>query len=398
MNRLDFDNPAGVLVEEDGYDAFIPESLPPPIRYDQRTVSAVIRAERSLEELKTLTPVISDVPVRCMVDREVVQSSRIEGVEVTLESMVRDGIDGGDIGEPPREAVNCRVALNEMYRNAMLHGCTRDVIRRAHRTLWDDIQGAPSGSGEFRVRQNWIGHPGSSIFDSVYNPPPPRYLPSLLEDLETFIGGPSDIPDVVRCAMVHYQFETIHPFSDGNGRVGRMIAGVMLAAGINLQWPIMDISSYMNEYRSQYYARMVGVRTCSRWNEWIIFFADAVSHAAGNTANRIRDVQKTAAGYRKTAKSANGIRLVDMLVENPYATIPRVRTRLGVTYPTAKSLVESFVESGILQEVRTDIRPRLFCAQALRMAVNRVSRRVRTRRAAPAPPSGHLHRVPQRPS
>ena len=114
---------------------------------------------------------------------------------------------------------------------------------------------------------------------------------------------------------------------------------------------------------------MMGVRTCSKWNEWIIFFADAVSHAASGTANRIRDVQKTAAGYRETAGSVNGIRLVDMLAENPYTTIPHVRTRLGVTYPTAKSLVESFVDLGILQEVRTGARPRLFCAQAMRVAV-----------------------------
>ena len=119
----------------------------------------------------------------------------------------------------------------------------------------------------------------------------------------------------VRCAMAHYQFETIHPFSDGNGRVGRMVAGVMLAAGMGLRWPITDISSYLNEHRPRYYARMMGVRTCSKWNEWIIFFADAVSHAASGTANRIRDVQKTAAGYRETAGSVNGIRLVDMLAE-----------------------------------------------------------------------------------
>lgn len=370
MDKLDFGDPAGVLVEGNGYHAFVPESLPPPIRYDQRTVSAVIRAERSLEELKTLARAlpISDVPARCMVDREVVQSSQIEGVGVTMESMLRDGI-GGDAKAPPREAVNCRRALNEMYAGAASHGCTLDIIRDAHRILWDGVQGAPSGPGEFRVRQNWMGRPGSPMSDSAYNPPPPRYLPSLLEDLETFINGPSDMPDVVRCAMVHYQFETIHPFSDGNGRVGRMVAGVMLAAGTGLRWPVIDISSYLNEHRPRYYAKMMGVRTCSKWNEWIIFFADAVSHAASGTANRIRDVQKTAAGYRETAGSVNGIRLVDMLVENPYTTIPHVRTRLGVTYPTAKSLVESFVDLGILQEVRTGARPRLFCAQAMRVAV-----------------------------
>ena len=198
MDKLDFRDPAGVLVEGNGYHAFVPESLPPPIRYDQRTVSAMIRAERSLEELKTLARAlpISDVPARCMVDREVVQSSQIEGVGVTMESMLRDGIGGGDAKAPPREAVNCRRALNEMYAGAASHGCTLDIIRDAHRTLWDGVQGAPSGPGEFRVQQNWIGRPGSPMSDSVYNPPPPRYLPSLLEDLETFINGPSDMPDV----------------------------------------------------------------------------------------------------------------------------------------------------------------------------------------------------------
>lgn len=371
MDKLDFRNPAGVLVEGDGHYAFVPEPLPPPIRYDRRTVSAVIRAERSLEELKTLARAlpISDVPDRCMVDMEVAQSSQIEGVGVTMEDMLRADIGGGDAKVPPREAVNCRRALNEMHASAVSHGCTLDIIRGAHRTLWDGVQGAPSGPGEFRVRQNWMGRPGSPISDSTYNPPPPRYLPSLLEDLEAFINGPSDIPDVVRCAMAHYQFETIHPFSDGNGRVGRMVAGVMLAVGANLRWPVIDISSYMNEHKPGYYAKMTGVRTCSKWNEWVIFFADAVSHAAGGTANRIRNVQETAAVYRETAGSVNGMRLVDMLVENPYVTIPHVRTRLGVTYPTAKSLVESFVGLGMLQEVRTGARPRLFCAQAMRVAV-----------------------------
>ena len=148
-----------------------------------------------------------------------------------------------------------------------------------------------------------------------------------------------------------------------------MVAGVMLAVGANLRWPVIDISSHMNEHKPGYYAKMMGVRTCSKWNEWVIFFADAVSHAAGGTANRIRNVQETAAVYRETAGSVNGMRLVDMLVENPYVTIPHVRTRLGVTYPTAKSLVESFVGLGMLQEVRTETRPRLFCAQAMRAAV-----------------------------
>lgn len=124
----------------------------------------------------------------------------------------------------------------------------------------------PARFGRVQGRQNWIGHPGSPISDSAYNPPPPRYLPYLLEDLETFISGPSDIPDVVRCAIVHYQFETIHPFSDGNGRMGRMVAGVMLAAGINLRWPIIDISSHMNEHRPRHYAGLMGVRMYSKWN------------------------------------------------------------------------------------------------------------------------------------
>ena len=236
-----------------------------------------------------------------------------------------------------------------------------------YQKLWQNVEWQRYSDEGFRVLQNWIGG-GRDISDSKYVPPPPRYVPDLMNDLEEFISGHSDIPELLRCAMVHYWFEAIHPFHDGNGRVGRILLGLMLASYAQLAIPL-DISSYLEKNRLEYYNGLFKVGTCSEWNRWFEFILGAIHDTARNSIRRIHRLHNLTERYKKDAVTGNGVDLVDMLLENPYTTIPQIQARLDMSYPGAKNLVYAFVERGILMEVHTKKRPKMFCAPDILKAI-----------------------------
>ena len=191
--------------------------------------------------------------------------------------------------------------------------------------------------------------------------PRPRYVSTLMDDLEAFIIDPPAVPGLLQCAIAHYQFEAIHPFHDGNGRVGRIVLCLMLSAQARLAWPL-DISTYIKQRQLQYYNRLFRVSTCSEWNRWFEFILGVIRDAADGSAQRVRRLREESERCKKMANTGNGAALVDMLVEHPMVTVPQIRSRLGMSYPGAKNLAEAFVEMGILAEAPTKRRPRLFLA------------------------------------
>lgn len=374
MNKADFGNPFGVFVDIPEHYAFVPRIVPPKINYTTSLIDMMAKTERVLGELKALMDMLPTHyklhPIRII--QEAVASSKIEGTTATLDDILM--WDMGNVTKKEaqllrvQEVLNCRAILQDQWNNIEAGGnLNNNTLKTMYQKLWQNVEWQRYSDEGFRVLQNWIGG-GRNVSDSKYVPPPPRYVPDLMNDLEEFISDHSDIPDLLRCAMVHYWFEAIHPFHDGNGRVGRILLGLMLASYAQLAIPF-DISSYLEKNQLEYYNGLFKISTCSEWNRWFEFILGAIYDTARNSIRRIRRLQNLTEQYKKDAVTGNGVDLVDMLLENPYTTIPQIKARLDMSYPGAKHLVHAFVERGILIEIHTRKRPKMFCAPDILKAI-----------------------------
>lgn len=381
MDTSVFHKPFGVFVDIPGHKAFVPHPIPPRIHYGERLVGRLAEAERHLGGLESLADRLPSPRMleRVFTNLEAVESSRIEGTTATLDDTLK-----WDLGVVPaesagnlrmQEVLNCKDIMKEWWENRPALHLDISAIEAMHIRLWRRVIQQPVLDefqtsqllGKFRVHQNWIGG-GGDMRDSTYVPPPPRYVPDMMESLVEFINDSSStIPHLLRCAIIHYQFEAIHPFHDGNGRVGRIILGIMLARD-TLPWPL-DVSGYLRRNQLAYYNRLSKVSTHSQWNEWFMFFLEAVLDAAKSATGRIKGVLRLSDKYKRMARGNHGAALVDILVEYPYVTIPQLGKRLSMSYPGVKNLVESFVSLGILAEMPTYKKPRLFCARQILSAL-----------------------------
>lgn len=367
MNKADFGNPFGIFVDIPEHYAFVPRIVPPKINYTTSLIDMISKTERTLGELKALMDMLPThyrlYSIRII--QEAVASSKIEGTTATLNDILM-----WDMGKVPKkeaqllrvqEVLNCRAILQDQWDNIETGwDLNNNTLKIMYQKLWQNVEWQRYSDEGFRVLQNWIGG-GRNISDSKYVPPPPRYVPDLMNDLEKFISDNSDVSGLLRCAMVHYWFEAIHPFHDGNGRVGRILLGLMLASYAQLAI-LLDISSYLEKNRLEYYSGLFKISTCSEWNRWFEFILDAIYDTARNSIRRIHRLQNLIEQYKKDTVTGTGVDLVDMLLENPYTTIPQIQAKLDMSYPGAKHLVYAFVERGILIEIHTRKRPKMFCA------------------------------------
>lgn len=306
--------------------------------------------------------------------REAVLSSKIEGTQASVIDIFR--FEAGEkSGENEREekrvteVVNYVHALDECL-DAVKDGMPIDLrmIKNAHRRLMQGVRGQELKPGEFRTVQNWIGAPDARIEDATYVPPAPEYLNNLLTNLERFIASPPGrISVLVQCAMVHYMFEAIHPFSDGNGRIGRLLILLILAQRKVLDLPLLYISAYIERNKAQYYSLLLKVSQESAWEEWLRFFMLAVITQAQDAVGSIQRLMALKATYdqKLMAEKASGsmTRLVDYLFSNPAITVTSAADYLGITYPPAKNAVENLMNMGILTEQNDKERGRMFFAK-----------------------------------
>ena len=360
---------AGRYIQQStGYRAFLPAALPPdpPVAYSGELQTLLSAADRDLARLDAIASLLPnpDLFVAMYVRHEAVLSSQIEGTQSTLEDVLAYEADAvrDDTPKDVAEVVN--------YVRAMNHGLTRlpdlplslRLLREIHAELMQGVRGGDKSPGEFRTSQNWIGGKGSTLATAAFVPPPPHELMKTLGALERFLHeAKSTVPLLVRCGLAHAQFETIHPFLDGNGRVGRLLITLMLCEDGALSRPLLYLSLYLKAHRAEYYDRLTAIRNQGHWEQWLAYFLRGVSVTARVATQTARDIVALREAHRATvAKNAKALVLLDGLYRQPTISVNKVAQTLACTFPTAAKLVRDFEARGWLKELTGYERNRLW--------------------------------------
>ena len=379
MKRADFlESPSGKLVPTvEGQWAFVPHPLPPQDLDLARLANLIARVSQLLGELNGISRTLPDpyLLIRPLQVREALTSSSMEGTFTTLDDLLllEAGAEArGGIGDT-REVRNYRRALSEAIGSLDRVPLCLRTLRDAHRELLSGVarhRGSRAAPGELKRSQNFIG--AYAIADARYVPPPPGEAQAALEALELYIQrderGP--IPDIVDAALIHYQFEAIHPFSDGNGRVGRMLITLHLFMRQVIRQPILYLSPVFEHRKDEYIDRMYDVSRTGAWHAWVAFFLEVVAEACEATIATADALLALQAEYRTrlraVGRSANLVALLDLLFLRQVVTIPQVAEYLQVQYRSAQLNVEALVRAGILDEVTDTANPKFFIARGIR--------------------------------
>lgn len=360
MNKKEFSECcSGRLVDTQvGYTAFIPNPLPPTVEFDMGLALALSKADAALSELSGLGGQLPNphLLISPYVKREAVLSSRIEGTKASLSDLLIDEIDDSNT----RRTSSDDVKEVRNYVTALEHGIklldelplSLRLVREIHTKLMQGVRGDKATPGEFRKSQNWIGPAGSTPMTAAFVPPPVEEMTLCLGDWEKFLHVRDTIPDLIQCAMMHVQFETIHPFLDGNGRVGRLLVTFFLLERKRLSQPLLYLSAFIDAHKSDYYDLLQRVRTQGEWVPWFRYFLQGVSEIATEAGLQAKELHKLRESYRyRLRDKTNAQGLVDELFINPYMTAGRAMKVLGKTHPTANAAIKVLEENGILMEV-----------------------------------------------
>ncbi|MHB1096399.1 MAG: Fic family protein [Gemmatimonadaceae bacterium] len=354
-----------------GYRAYEPTPLPPeqPVVLDGDLQRLLSEADRALGRLdgSVLTLPNPDLFVFMYVRKEAVLSSQIEGTQSSLQDVLAAEAQLFDhVPHDVDEVVN--------YVSAMNHGLARlpqlpisvRLIREIHAELLKGVRGGQLQPGELRTSQNWIGPAGCTLATATFVPPPPHMVPAALGALEQFLHHDNSLPPLVKIALAHVQFETIHPFLDGNGRVGRLLITFLLTEGGILQKPVLYLSHYFKQHRQEYYDYLQAVRDRGEWEAWLRFFLRGVAEVAAQsteTARRIlemREEHRAAITARFGRAAGNGHKVLESLFDRPIVSVRDVESLIGTTYTAANTTVSRLVEIGVLQEITGHTRHRRF--------------------------------------
>lgn len=366
-------NRAGRYVRQlTGYRAFIPEPLPPhpPLDLSGELHRLLSAADRALGRLdgSVLTLPNSDLFVFMYVRKEAVLSSQIEGTQSSLQDLLaaEAQLFDKDLPHDVDEVIN--------YVSAMNHGLERlrelplsvRLMREIHADLLRGVRGGRLQPGELRTSQNWIGPAGCTLNTATFVPPPPDEVPEALGELEKFLHSEDDLPPLIKIALTHVQFETIHPFLDGNGRIGRLLITFLLTERGILNKPVLYLSHYFKRHRQTYYDHLQAVRDRGAWEEWLAFFLRGVAEVAAEAAETAREIlglreQHRAAITDHLGRAAgNGHKVLESLFDRPILAVKNVQALTGTTYAAANALVSRLVELRILEEMTGYSRNRRF--------------------------------------
>jgi Fic family protein len=307
--------------------------------------------------------------MRPFVRREAVLSSKIEGTQVTLGELLASEA-GAVVDRSPedlREVGNYVVALEHgISRLKKLPICVR-LVRELHEKLMAGVRGHQATPGRFRTTQNWIGRPGSTLATASFIPPPPGEVEPCLAAWEKFLHE-SDLPPLVTIALAHYQFEAIHPFLDGNGRVGRLLITLFLIERKILPTPLLYLSAFFEAAHRDYYASLRGVSERAAWQKWLEYFLLGIARMSEDAVSRATRINDIVAQWQKmlAGESTNTpLRIVDLLAANPFITTTGVTRQLGVAFTTAQRAIERLERNGVVQQTTDARRNRVYCARAL---------------------------------
>ena len=377
MRAEDFHAPeSGTLVPTmDGALAFVPAPLPPAIDYDAELVLALSRADGALSELSGLGRQLPDphLLIAPYLRQEAVLSSRIEGAVTTLSELLIDQA-GGATTERGRD--DLREVRN--YVTAMEHGLARlaelplslRLVREVHEQLMRGVRDGTSAPGELRRLQNWIGPPGSTLATATYVPPPVPDMTEALGLWERFLHERDTMPVLVQCALMHEHFEAIHPFLDGNGRVGRLLITLFLVERERLSQPLLYLSAFIDAHRNDYYDALLRVRTEGDWRGWLLFFLAGVAETSERAARQAATLMDLRERYHELLRRApRAVALVDELFRSPYVTTAGVAQALGVSTPTAKRAMDKLLDAQILEDMGERAWRRVFVASEIMRAI-----------------------------
>ena len=363
---------AGIYVDnlngEAMYQSFKPNPLPPipEIEMDGEIVKLLVDANKQLVKLDTASQLISnaDLFISMYVRKEALISSLIEGTQCTLDDVLDPEVEANanlDVSDVINYVKATQYALKRLERLPL---CCR-LIREIHEVLMENVRGQDKTPGEFRHSQNWIGPANCSLKDARYIPPNVEDMQTAMSDLEKYINENVDYDPLIRAALIHYQFETIHPFLDGNGRIGRLLILLYLMEQRLIEKPVIYISYFLKKNQIEYYDRISEVRRTGNFEQWIRFFLEAVSKAASDSLEAIRQLSvlhdTNVEKLPKTTRSKDNLRAVfDYIEQYPIIDIKRTAKELEVSYNTVAAAVRKLVELGILQETTNAARNRVF--------------------------------------
>ena len=366
---------AGIYIRQpNDYAAFFPKPLPPEPPLDVAGLQAVLsQADLALGRLDgaALTLPDSDVFVFMYIRKEALLSSQIEGTQSSLQDVLAVQ---GQLFAPARpvdaaEVVNYIGAMELGLQQLETLPVSIRLMRNIHRRLLEGVRGANLTPGEVRTTQNWIGPPEAGIRDAAFVPPPPDTVMNSLGDLERFLHAEDDLPLLIRIGLAHAQFETIHPFLDGNGRLGRLLITFLLTERGILREPTLYLSHYFARNRLLYYDLLQSVRDTGDWEGWLRFFLQGVAEVAGEAADTVRQIQLLRERDRDAVTetfgraAGNGLRVLERLYRHPYVNVTTVQEITGTSFAGANQLVSRMVASGVLVEVTGQARNRVFAYQ-----------------------------------
>jgi len=372
MNPSDFNSsaPGRIVKNADGQWAFIPNPLPPDLEFTNVTLALLSQADQKLGELAGVGKMLPNphMLIGPFLRHEAVLSSRIEGTLVTEEELLLFEVSPSSEAKTPdvREVANYVRALEYGLERMKELPVSLRLIRELHERLLEGVRGADRRPGSFRTIQNYIAKPAQPIQDARFVPPPPTELGPALDQFEKFLNPNSGLPLLIELALTHYQFETIHPFVDGNGRIGRLLLSLLLCERGPLAKPLLYLSAYFEKNREQYVDLLLGVSRSGAWQEWIQFFLRGVAFQSQDAILRSQKLLELWLQYRgrmQTARaSALGLNLIDALFSTPALTVPMAAARLKITYASAQLNVDKLVKAEILREVTGNRRNRVYVA------------------------------------
>lgn len=343
------------------YKAYIPEPLPPsPIKYDNELRNLLSEADRALARFDGITTVLPnpELFVAMYVKKEALLSSQIEGTQASLEGVLRfeANLPTAENINEIKEVVNYIKALNYGIERLKILPLSLRLIKEIHKILIEETRGTHKTPGEFRETQNWIGPPGVSLNQATFVPPPPYIVADLMSKLEKFIHQKNHIPPLIKIALIHAQFETIHPFLDGNGRMGRLLITFYLYWRNILSHPILYLSFYLKKHRTEYYDWLMRIRNEGDWEDWLEFFLQGiieVSKDATSSASEIIALKEVL--YKRLfdnkIASIYAVEFLNLLFNKPIITSQNLVKELKVSRETANQLVKRFEGIGILKEI-----------------------------------------------
>ena len=362
----------------EGYWYFIPPPIPRELAYDAETVEILSRADAQLGRLASVGETLPNpqLLIQPYLGKEAVLSSRIEGTQASLTDVfIREaGAEERARANDTEEVINYVRAMRRGIGALEETSLETDLLRSLHGTLLEGVRGRDKDPGRFRSTQNWIGSEGCEVDEATYVPPHPDELPRLLNDFDDFLKRPPKMPVLVQAALLHYHFEAIHPFRDGNGRIGRLMIPLLLFDREALPQPLLYLSEYFETRRDAYYLRLRKVSEDGDYVGWIRFFLEGVAMQAQNALEYTKALLALREQYRARLQdgraTAHSLTVADNLFANPYVTIPAAATRLRVQFPTAQRAIERLVEAGILEEITGQSRNRVYRAREILEALD----------------------------